>query len=97
MDLKLYERVPELVPLRATVMEVHSRILRLQEAGPVDDAVVSELYKELAHNFFQLVGMLINAGHTANLGRLKGLLNERHKLDVETLVVPCTGAGLVRL
>lgn len=97
MDMELYTVVPRLQPLRAAVMEVHSRVTRLQEAGPVADDTVREWYKELAKNFFQLVSMLIVAGHTESLGQLRALLKARHRLDVETLIVPCTGAGLVRL
>ncbi len=97
MDLLLYERVPELVPLRTSVLAVQSRLQRLDRDVPIDDATVRRWYKELADQFFRLVGMLVKAGHTEQLKAMKHLLQERHKLHVETLVVPCPDVGRVEL
>lgn len=97
MDLLLYERVPELVPLRDSVLCAYSGLQKLYEQGPIDDAVVRQWYKELTNDFFRFVGMLVKAGHTEKLRALKSLLRERHKLYVETLIIPCPGVGRVEL
>jgi hypothetical protein len=97
MDLLLYERIPEMIPLRATVLDVYSRLQRLYEDGPVDAGVVRRWYAELAEQFFRLVGILVKAGHTEKLRAMKHLLRERHRLYVETLVLACPGVGRVEL
>lgn len=97
MDMLLYERVPDLRPLRALVLTAYGRLQRLYRDRPIDDSVVRDWYKELAGHFFRFVGMLVRAGNAEKLRALKHLLHERHGLDVKTLIVPCPGVGRVEL
>jgi len=97
MDMLLYERVPDLQPLRRLVLTAYGRLYRLYRDGPVDDSMVRSWYKELADHFFRFVGMLVRAGRVENLRVLKQLLQDRHRLYVKTLIVPCPGMGRVEL
>ena len=97
MDMTLYERVPELLPLRRIVLQGHSALAHHREAGPVDDSELQAWFKALTSDFFRYVGMLVNSGKIEQLKALKLMLLERHKLSVGTLILPCPGVGRVVL